>query len=439
VKKIMKRILMALLMVVAVVIVAIPAKASAEEKAKVSLYVQVPADWEGPCVWAWDEAGNNAFSAWPGGEMEADSANEGWYYVWVPDWANHVIVNANAGSVQTSELILEGTNAWITITDAENVAVSYEKQTVGETPAYVEKFVIHAQTDVSWENPCLWAWSAPDGTNAFESWPGKAMTAAEDGWYTVKAPIWVNSIIVNANEGSVQTEDIAIDPAELWLTIAADGTYDFSYVDPSQAGIPDITLHVVAPSDWDMPCLWAWSAPDGTNVYSSWPGENFEEDGTGWLTKVIPGWVNSVIVNGNTGSVQTTDISIETGKDVWVIVTGPEVYEVSYSEPDISSIVTEEAANETNGTDTAESTATENTATDTTVADAADTSSTASDTTESTSSDTTAAGTDSAVGVADTTADAAQSPVLLIVIISVAAGLLILTGIIIAVKKRQAK
>ena len=55
-----------------------------------------------------------------------------------------------------------------------------------------------------------------------------------------------------------------------------------------------------------------------------------------WLTKEIPGWVNSIIVNGNEGSVQTTDISIETQKDVWVVVNGPEDYTVSYEEPEIS-------------------------------------------------------------------------------------------------------
>lgn len=37
-----------------------------------AFYVQVPADWESPCVWAWDSDGNNAFEAWPGEEMEAD-------------------------------------------------------------------------------------------------------------------------------------------------------------------------------------------------------------------------------------------------------------------------------------------------------------------------------------------------------------------------------
>ena len=302
---------------------------------RVAVYVQVPEDWENPCVWAWDEDGNNAFEAWPGGETEADTANEGWNYIWIPSWANHVIVNANDGSVQTGELILEGENVWLTVSDAETVDISYDSLTTGEAPEYVEKFEIHAKVDASWENPCLWAWSAPDGTNAFEAWPGKTMTADEDGWYTTKAPIWVNSIIINGNEGSVQTEDISIDPAEVWVTVEADGTYDFSYTDPNKAEIPNVSVYVMAPADWEAPCLWAWSAPDGTNVYSTWPGEAFEEGENGWLQKEIPGWVNSVIVNGNEGSVQTTDISVETGKDIWLVVTGPEEYEVYYEEPEV--------------------------------------------------------------------------------------------------------
>ena len=48
--------------------------------------------------------------------------------------------------------------------------------------------------------------------------------------------------------------------------------------------------------------------------------------------KAIPGWVNSIIVNGNEGSVQTTDISVETGKDIWLTINGPEDYTVSYEE-----------------------------------------------------------------------------------------------------------
>lgn len=359
-RKSIKRIY-ALLCMVAMFVMMIPSMAFAAEadETKVAINVKVPDDWQNPCVWAWDEDGNNAFEAWPGEECEATPDNEGWYYVWVPDWANHVIVNANAGEVQTGELVLDGKDAWITVSDADNAEVSYDAQTTGDTPEYTEKFLIHAKVDDSWENPNLWAWSAPDGTNAFEAWPGKAMTAGEDGWYTAKAPTWVNSIIINANNGDVQTEDLSIDPAEIWVTVAEDGTADFSYTDPEKAEIPNVTVHVKAPSDWENPNLWAWSAPDGTNAFASWPGEALEEN-NGWLTKEIPGWVNSIIVNGNDGSVQTSDISIETEKDVWVVVTDAENYEVTYEEPDATAIdttATDAAAEET----TTETVATENT------------------------------------------------------------------------------
>lgn len=348
--------MMMLLLVIGILPMTANAETTQDTENRNALYVQVPEDWENPCIWAWDSDGNNAFAAWPGEEMEADAANDGWYYIWLPDWANHVIVNANEGSVQTDEQILDTNAAWIKVSAADAVEISYEKQTEGEAPAYVEKFAVHAKVDESWEKPCLWAWSAPDGTNAFAAWPGEEMKSGEDGWYTIKVPVWVNSIIVNANDGSVQTEDISIDPAELWVTVAADGSYDFSYKNPDQAEVPNVTIHVSAPADWNAPCLWAWSAPDGTNAFAAWPGEALEEGEGGWLVKEIPGWVNSVIINGNDGSVQTTDISVETGKDIWLVVNGPEDYTVSYEavdlpEGDAAAVTEQETAEATAGTD----------------------------------------------------------------------------------------
>ena len=334
--KLTKRI-SALLVMLFMMVMLIPSAVSATEltdtDAKAVIYVQVPDDWENPCIWAWDDDGNNAFDAWPGGETEKDAENEGWYYAHIPTWANHVIVNANEGSVQTEELFLDGSNTWITVTAADQAETSTEQLTSGDIPEYVEKFVVHAQVDDSWENPCIWAWSAPDGTNAFDAWPGYDMTDDGDGWYSTKVPTWVNSIIINANDGSVQTEDIGIDAAEVWVTVAEDGSSDFSYVDPNKEEVPNITVHVIAPQDWDTPCLWAWSAPDGTNVYSTWPGEPLEEGDNGWLVKEVPGWVNSVIVNGSEGSVQTADISVDAGKDIWLVVKDAENVELSYEEP----------------------------------------------------------------------------------------------------------
>lgn len=135
----------------------------------------------------------------------------------------------------------------------------------------------------------------------------------------------------NGNEGAVQTEDISVEGKELWVTVYEDLTYDLTYEDPNKTA-EDITVCVKVPGDWTGPCLWAWSAPDGTNAFASWPGEALTQDGD-WYTIQVPGWINSVIVNAGEGSVQTTDLSVETGKDVWVVVNGPEDAAVFYEEP----------------------------------------------------------------------------------------------------------
>ena len=51
------------------------------------------------------------------------------------------------------------------------------------------------------------------------------------------------------------------------------------------------------------------------------------------MTLSVPGWVNSIIVNGSDGSVQTSDLSVETGKDLWIVVSDAENAEVTYEAP----------------------------------------------------------------------------------------------------------
>lgn len=86
-------------------------------------------------------------------------------------------MNANQGTdaaVQTEGIVVEaGKEVWITVAEDLTASVAYEAQLRGEIPAYVEKFVVHAYVPLSWKTVNLWAWSAPDGTNAFESWPAR--------------------------------------------------------------------------------------------------------------------------------------------------------------------------------------------------------------------------------------------------------------------------
>ena len=60
---------------------------------------------------------------------------------------------------------------------------------------------------------------------------------------------------------------------------------------------------------------------------------SLQEGEDGWLTLSVPGWVNSIIVNGSDGSVQTSDLSVETGKDLWIVVSDAENAEVTYEAP----------------------------------------------------------------------------------------------------------
>ena len=308
--------------------------AMAEEADMLAVYASVPADWSWPCVWAWNADGENAFAAWPGEMMEPDPANEGWYYIYLPAGMESVIINANDGTVQTDEVRIDRQAAWITVAEDKTAAVSFEPLTTGEAPAYAERYTVFAQVDVSWENPCLWAWSDPDGKNAFPAWPGRAMKPNENGWYSAMVPAWCNCVIVNGNGGSVQTADIKdLDPANLWITVGPDGTYDVTYDDPTAPVAEDITVYARVPEDWTEPCLWAWSHPDGTNAFAAWPGEPLIAGEDGWYAVTVPGWINSVIINGNGGSVQTSDLRVDAGKDLYVTVVSAEDASVAYEKP----------------------------------------------------------------------------------------------------------
>lgn len=102
-----------------------------------------------------------------------------------------------------------------------------------------------------------------------------------------------------------------------------------------------ITIHAKAPSEWATPGLWAWSAPDGTNVFSTWPGEKLtpDENNEGWFYYSVPSWVNSIIINkGVDGGKQTVDVSVE-AKNLWITVTeagsdGKFAAEVVYEAPE---------------------------------------------------------------------------------------------------------
>ena len=306
----------------------------AESAEMIVVYAQVPDTWAYPCAWSWNAAGENAFAAWPGDMMEPDAKNPGWYYIYVPAGMESVIINANDGTIQTAEVKIDKQNAWITVAEDGTAEAAFEQKTEGDIPAYAARYTVWAKVDASWEAPCIWAWADPAGTNAFAAWPGKAMKANENGWYCAMVPEWCNSVIINANGGTVQTADLKdLDPADLWITVGADAAVEVTYEDPNAPVAEDITVYAKVPADWEAPCLWAWSHPDGTNAFTSWPGEALTAGEDGWYAITAPGWINSVIINANGGTVQTTDLRVDAGVDLYVTVVNAEEAAVAYEKP----------------------------------------------------------------------------------------------------------
>ena len=192
-------------------------------------------------------------------------------------------------------------------------------------------FTVHAYVPQDWDSVHMWAWSEAKEKDAFDAWPGNTMAPDANGWYTCQIPSWVDSIIVNGNEGNVQTADISVESKELWIVVYADLSYEISYDGPIE--VPQTTtVFAYIPEDWANPSCWAWSEADDVNAFDAWPGEAMTQNGE-WYTVEVPNWVDHVIINGNSGEVQTADLPIEPGKDIWVVTLSADNSTVFYSEP----------------------------------------------------------------------------------------------------------
>lgn len=77
---------------------------------------------------------------------------------------------------------------------------------VDETPDTV---VVTAKVPSDWTAASIWAWGA--NGNAFDAWPGLAMTKDGDV-YTAVIPSWVENVIINNGvaDGALQTVDLAV-------------------------------------------------------------------------------------------------------------------------------------------------------------------------------------------------------------------------------------
>ncbi len=184
------------------------------EPSTITVHAQVPSGWTSANVHAWVDQGES-FTTWPGASM---TLTDGWYVAEIDKTTNRVIINN--GSTQTADLVVEaGKDIWIVVGSNGGVNIFYEE------PSSVK---VHAQIPDSWSGANLYSWL--NGGADVAAWPGTSMTLA-DGWYTVDAPNWIDTLIIN--DGTNQTADLSVEAGkEVWIVIDDNGAATVYYEEP---------------------------------------------------------------------------------------------------------------------------------------------------------------------------------------------------------------
>ena len=107
---------------------------------------------------------------------------------------------------------------------------------------------VYAYVPDSWENPGIWAWD-DNQKNAFEAWPGLAMTKGENGWWYAEVPAWVQNVIINANNGAAQTADLDMaESADMWIPVTiVNGTVS-AEIHYSEPNVDDLVKPTTPPT-----------------------------------------------------------------------------------------------------------------------------------------------------------------------------------------------
>lgn len=128
-----------------------------------------------------------------------------------------------------------------------------------------ETFTVYADVPDGWGNPSIYAWN--DIGRVFPNgWPGEVMVDEGNGWYSYEVPVSATGIIINdgLKTGTTQTEDLLIDPVDMWIVVNNNKTVEILYEAPEGApGGPTIA----APPDTSGSLegtSTGQAAPDGT-------------------------------------------------------------------------------------------------------------------------------------------------------------------------------
>ena len=167
----------------------------------------------------------------------------------------------------------------------------------------------------NWQKVSLYYWY-DNGVN--NGWPGTAMTYVSPGRYQLDIPGDVTHVIINNGSTALQTQDLSI-AAGIASTIKISVTNN-KVSATVESAVKEVDVHVKVPDGWGKSYLY-YTYDDGSSDVA-WPGvELTKTDDNGYFITQIPGGASYVVINnGKDNMKQTSDLDINAGHPVWLVV-----------------------------------------------------------------------------------------------------------------------
>ncbi|WP_029231103.1 starch-binding protein [Butyrivibrio sp. VCB2006] len=293
-----------------------------------SVYFFNTENWDTVYAYGWLDGGEQLFGGWPG----APALNEGsgWWRADVKTTAKvptfNIIFNNGTGiqTVNIEGISPETEDVFCTV-DAENsngqlvvkrfASKEAAEEALGVSGSFTTAYFYNTE---GWDKVCVYTW----GATSMGEWPGKELTADEDGWYSVVLPAAasddMNIIFNNGNNGK-QTPDMKVSDMKHRFFLYNGYTYQV-YGSKKEAlaaiaGAEEVIYTTVyfynemaEDANWKNVYLYVFGGENGeyNNLTGAWPGKLMTADeDANWVKAEVPtkaletGTLTYIFNNGN--------------------------------------------------------------------------------------------------------------------------------------------
>lgn len=167
------------------------------------IYFKNTANWSKVYAYSWKKNTNDCVKAWPGTEMQYDSAKK-LYYIDVNVNTYDMIIFNNNNGTQTADLTVPA------MSDSKNEFIYSDNSWVEYSDVVIETKRVYFKNTANWSTVRAYIWKK--GTNtAVKAWPGEKMIKDSSGLYYVDVNVKDGyNMIIFTNGNGTQTADLSI-------------------------------------------------------------------------------------------------------------------------------------------------------------------------------------------------------------------------------------